>query len=132
MGSGGGGQSVNNQLNRVGDWINTQLGVTEGSLGDAINRGNPNLEANLANAGGEISGANSQRQRDWQKQVAADAESARLKDIKDKNLAAQTADVAASNTAMSLQKKASSSANNGSFFNWRNPGGPDVTDFLGL
>jgi hypothetical protein len=131
MGSSGGGKSPG--LPSLGDMVNTFLGVNGGSLGDAINRGNPKLEQNLNNVGGEISGANSQRQADWQKQVATNAEAARLKDIADKQLAVQNTDVKASSAAGSAQKTSWVSRGTSGFnLNWANPSGKDTTDFLGL
>lgn len=141
--SGGGGPSLGDKINTtientkkgasIGDSINTFLGVDGGSLGDAINRGNPKLESNLNNVGGEISGANHQRQEDWQKRVASDAAAAQATDIKNRQTASYNNAVTASNTAQSLQTQMTQRLSGQyGIMNWSAPNSRDTTDFLGL
>ena len=114
-------------IGRVGDKINQVAGGVKDFQGAIVDRA---VIRPVTEIFGEVSGSNAQRQQDWQNRVAADAESQRLKEIADRTLAAQNADVSASSAAQTTRMGTSRSIS--SSFNWKAPGGPDTTDFLGL
>lgn len=131
MGSGGGDTKkldVNNVVSSLTLGL-TGTAANQGVFGEDIKN---RVNTGVNNVVGEVSGSNAERQAQWQKQVAKDAEAQRLKQIADKNLAAQNLDVASSNAARGLIDAKNAADKRGSSFNWNPPTNSDTTDFLGI